>query len=320
MQEELSEVIGAPVRRDTPLSEHTTFRIGGPARYLCVVRDAEKALRALLAARRRKIPCMLLGHGSNVLFSDAGYDGLIVSYQADRIEVDGRRIWVEGGASLTRLVAVAARQGLEGLTFATGIPGTVGGALHGNAGAYGISLGEKLVEAVLVAPDGSGRRTAKPSDLSLAYRSTELRSTGELVESLTLELEEGDRRHIWSEIDRITEHRLGRLPPAELPSAGSFFRNLPPPSPGEHRVAAGKLLDECGCKGLRVGDAAVYEKHANIVVNLGHATAREVLRLVEEMQRRVRERFDIQLQPEVKIIMKAPPTLLGTVNAAKPYS
>jgi len=250
---------------------------------------------------------MLLGQGSNVLFSDAGFDGLVVIYQAERVEVHGRRIWVEGGAPLGRLVTAAARQGLSGFSFAAGIPGSVGGALHGNAGAYGTSIGDKLVEAVLVSPDGASRRSVRPEDLALEYRSTALRQTGELVESVTLELEEGDRREIWAEIERIVEHRRGRLPPPELPSAGSFFRNLPPPQPGEHRLAAGKLLDECGCKGLRVGDAAVFEGHANIVVNLGHATAREVLRLVEEMQRRVRERFDIQLRPEVKIIMKAPP-------------
>lgn len=305
MQAELSEAIGAPLRRGAPLAEYTTFRIGGPARYLCLLRDAEKVVRALLAARRLELPCLLLGHGSNVLFSDEGYDGLVVSYQAARVEVHGRKLWAEGGAPYARLVEVAARHGLTGLGFAAGIPGTVGGALHGNAGAYGKAIGDLLVEAVLISPDGRSRRVVGPEELALGYRRSALSRTGELVESVTLRLAEGDRRQIWAEIESVLEHRERRLPPRGVACAGSFFKNLPPPRPGEHRLAAGKLLDECGCRGLRVGDAAVYEEHANIVVNKGRATARQVLRLAEEMQRRVRERFDVQLHPEVKIILRA---------------
>ena len=294
-------MIGAPVLRNAPLSQYTTFRIGGPARYLCVVRDAAAVARALAMARKKELRCQILGQGSNVLFSDDGFDGLVLVYRADRVEIDGRRIWAEGGARYARLVELAARNGLAGLSFAAGIPGTVGGALHGNAGAYGRSIGDILEEAVLVSPDGKGRRRAKPSQLRLDYRTSALKASGELVESLTLVLEEARPADIWAEVDDHLEHRAGRLPPPGLPCAGSFFRNLPPPKPGEHRVPAGKLLDECGCKGLRVGDAAVYEHHANIIINLGHATAKQVLTLAEEMQRRVRERFDLQLVPEVKI-------------------
>lgn len=314
MQFELSDAIGAPVRQMAPLSEHTTFRIGGPARYLVIARSGEQLVRALLAARQRDLRCQVLGQGSNVLFSDEGFDGLVVVCRFAQVEVAGRRIWAEGGASWARVAALAARHGLAGLAFAAGIPGTIGGALHGNAGAFGRSIGDCLVEAVLVAPDGTSRRQVAPEELKLDYRSTALAQTGEVVESMTLELEEGDRAAIWAEMERNLEHRRTRIPPLELPSAGSFFRNLPPPAPGEQRLAAGKLLDECGCRGLRVGDAQVYERHANIIVNLGHATARQVLTLVEEMQRRVRERFGLQLVPEVKIFARprrsaAPPSL-----------
>jgi UDP-N-acetylmuramate dehydrogenase len=301
VQFELSDAIGAPVRQMAPLSEHTTIRIGGPARYLLLARSAEQMVRALVAARQRDLKCQVLGHGSNVLFSDEGFDGLVVVCSFDRVEVDGLRIRAEGGASWGHVAALAARHGLAGMSFAAGIPGTIGGALHGNAGAFGRSIGECLVEAVLVTPDGAGRRRATASELGLDYRSTALGTTGEVVESMTLELQAGDRSAIWQEMERNLEHRRTRVPPLELPSAGSFFRNLPPPAPGEQRLPAGKLLDECGCRGLRVGDAQVYERHANIIVNLGHATARQVLTLAEEMQRRVRERFGLQLVPEVKI-------------------
>jgi UDP-N-acetylmuramate dehydrogenase len=315
VQFDLSDAIGASVRQGAPLSEHTTFRIGGPARYLVITRSAEQLVRALLAAHQRTLRCQVLGQGSNVLFSDEGFDGLVVVCRFDQVEVDGRRIWAEGGASWSKVAALAARHGLAGLAFAAGIPGTIGGALHGNAGAFGRAIGDCLVEAVLVAPDGASRRRVGPEELKLDYRSTALGQTGEVVESLTLELEEGDRAAIWEEMEQHLEHRRARIPPLELPSAGSFFRNLPPPAAGEQRQAAGKLLDQCACRGLRVGDAQVYERHANIIVNLGHATAKQVLTLVEEMQRRVRERFGLQLVPEVKIFAHprrsstAPPSL-----------
>lgn len=302
MQWELSEAIGAPVRRNAPLSEYTTFRIGGPATYLCVVRSTEQVLRALIAAKKRKVRCQVLGQGSNVLFADEGFDGLIVVYRANRIEVDGERIWCEGGTRFVRLVEMAARHGLQGLGFAAGIPGTVGGALSGNAGAYGRSIGDLLEEAVIISPDGATRRAVGPEELGLEYRSSGLKTSGELVESLTLRLESGERATLWQEIEEHLDHRRGRLPPPSVGSAGSFFKNLPPPEPGAHRLAAGKLLDECGCKGLRVGDAQVYQKHANIIVNRGHATAKQVVTLAMEMQRRVRERFDVQLVPEVRIM------------------
>jgi UDP-N-acetylmuramate dehydrogenase len=302
VQWELSDAIGAPIRRNAPLSEYTTFRIGGPATYLCVVRSTEQVLRALLIAKKKDVRCLVLGQGSNVLIADEGFDGLVVVYRANRIEVEGTRIWTEGGTRFVRLVEVAARHGLAGLGFAAGIPGTVGGALYGNAGAYGRAIGDLLEEAVVIAADGSRRRTLRQEALGLDYRTSSLRSTGELVESLTLRLEEGDRPALWQEIEENLDHRRKRLPPPSLGSAGSFFKNLAPPSPGAHRLAAGQLLDECGCKGLRVGDAEVYEKHANIIVNRGHATAKQVVTLAMEMQRRVRERFDRQLVPEVKIM------------------
>jgi UDP-N-acetylmuramate dehydrogenase len=301
VQFELSDAIGVPVREKTPLSEYTTIRIGGPARFLCVARSAEQVVRALLAAKKKQLRCQLLGLGSNVLFSDDGFDGLVIVYRAEHVEVDGRTIWAEAGASYSRIVELAARHGLAGLSFAAGIPGTVGGALFGNAGAFGQSIGDRLKEAVLISPDGGGRRQVTADDLKLDYRSSDLSSTGEIVESLVLELEEGDRGELWAEIEKNLEHRSQRIPPSNLPSAGSFFKNLPPETPGAQRVAAGKLLDECGCKGLRVGDAQVYENHANIIVNLGHATSKQVLTLAHEMQRRVRDTFGKQLVPEVKI-------------------
>jgi len=298
---ELSDAIGAPVRQEVPLAEHTTIRIGGPARYLCVARTTEQLGRAMKAASDLGLGLQVLGGGSNVLFSDSGFDGLVLVVGPGRVELDGVRMWAEAGAPYADLVRLAARKGLAGLSFAAGIPGTVGGALWGNAGAYGKAIGDLLVGAVVVGADGRRRQVTR-DELRLGYRTSALAETGEVVESVTLELEPGEPQAIWAEVEGNLRRRRERLPGPELPSAGSFFKNLPPPAPGESRVPAGKLLDECGCKGLRVGDAMVYERHANVIVNVGRATAAQVLQLAREMRRRVRERFGVALEPEVRIL------------------
>ena len=304
MQDKLSETIGTPVRLDAPLSDYTTFRIGGPARYLCVARSGEQLAKCLEAARESDVAFQVLGGGSNVLFDDGGFDGLVVVVGTGRVEVEGTTIWAEAGAPLSDVVDLACRAGLSGLAHAAGIPGTVGGALCGNAGAYGKAIGDRLVEAVVLSRDGTERRRVGPEELALGYRTSALKTTEDIVESISIELEEGDQATIWQEVGEVLERRRERLPEPSAACAGSFFKNLPPPRPGEHRTAAGKLLDECGCKGLRVGDAQVFERHANIIVNVGRATAREVLRLAAEMRRRVEERFDVTLEPEVKVLVR----------------
>jgi len=304
VHDQLSEAIRAPIRLDAPLADYTTFHIGGPARYLCVARSAEELARALEAAREHELPLEVLGGGSNVLFDDDGFDGLVVVVGAGRVEVEGTRVWAEGGAPFAEVVDLACRKGLAGLAYAAGIPGSVGGALCGNAGAYGKAIGDLLVEAVIVSRDGRGGRKVGRKALDLDYRTSALKRSGDIVESVTFELQEGDSDAIWREVDAVLARRKERLPGPDLPSAGSFFKNLPPPGPGEHRVPAGKLLDECDCKGLRVGGAQVYDKHANIIVNRGRATAAEVIRLASEMRRRVEERFGTVLEPEVKTLVK----------------
>ena len=315
MQDFLAEQIGAPVRLDAPLADHATFRIGGPARYLCVARRATHLARALEVAAARSLPVLVLGGGSNVLLDDRGFDGLVVVVADSGVEVDGTRLHARAGAAFAELAELASRRGLAGLAFAAGIPGTVGGALSGNAGAFGRAIGDRLVEAVLLSGDGATRRRAGPGELGLGYRSSVLGRTGEVVESLTLELEPGDPASIWQEMESNLDRRWERLPRPPLGSAGSFFKNLPPAAPGEPRQAAGRLLDECGCKGLRVGDAMVFDGHANIIVNAGHARAVDVLRLAAEMRRRVLERFGVALAPEVKVLARDPS---GSVWSERP--
>jgi len=301
MQRRLEERIGAIVREGVLLREYTTLRIGGPARYLCDVDSATALVAAFDAARAEGLDTVVLGEGSNLLFLDGGFDGLVIRNRLRGLERDGEIVEVASGESFHGLIERLAEWGLAGLEFAAGVPGTVGGAVFGNAGCYGRAIGDAIEEVRLVGADGA-RRTCEPQALDFRYRHSALRRSGEIVESVRLRLEPGDPAALRQTIDEHLAVRSSKHPPREVPSAGSWFRNLDPTEEGGRRVAAGLLLDQVGCKGLRVGDAAVFEGHANIVINLGHATAAEILELTREMKLRVRGRFGVELVEEVRQI------------------
>jgi len=217
-------------------------------------------------------------------------------------------VHVECGADFTDLILRCRDQGLAGLEFAAGIPGSVGGALYGNAGCYGEDIGRYTVECTIATPDGAMVETRPAAWFEFAYRDSLLKRDARVLLSCLLQLRSGDRGESTRIIEEKLEIRRVKHPQWRTePTAGSYFKNLPPDwrmpgaklSPGTHRVAAGQLLDECDCRGLRIGDAMVFEKHANIIVNVGRATAREVLQLAAEMKRRVREKFAVELEEEV---------------------
>jgi len=297
--ERLANEIGVEVLRGVPLSERTTLRVGGEARWLCEARDADTMATALAVAHDLSLPVLLLGGGSNLLVGDGGFDGLVVHNRVLGVHVEEETATAAAGESFHGVIEQLADAGLAGLGFAAGVPGSVGGAVFGNAGCYGRAIGDRIVEVVLVGPDGRSRRAVNREQLAFEYRNCVLQASGDVVESVTLRLEQDDPDTLRKEIEANLDVRRSKHP-VDLPSAGSYFKNLPPDKPGDRRVAAGLLLDRCGCKGLRVGDAAVFERHANIIVNLGSATAKDVLALADEMKRRVRERFAVALTEEVR--------------------
>ncbi len=276
-----------------PLSRHTSYRIGGPADLYLVPED-EGDLRGLLARTSREgFPLFILGNGSNVLVHDAGVKGLVVDVRraTGRIRKDGERIWAGAGVELDLLTAWSVEEGLDGLAELSGIPGTVGGAVRMNAGAFGRTISDFLTEVRALTPDGREVRLSW-DEIGFGYRKAE-GLEGLVVLSAAFRLQRGDRKALWERRGEVLRRRSERQP-LEHPSAGSTFKR----PPGDY---AGRLIEEAGCKGMRVGDAMVSPKHANFIVNLGKAEASDVWALIRTVRERVWERFGIWLELEVEL-------------------
>ena len=315
LEEHLRRALGDGLLTQEPLRHHTTFRIGGPADYYFAAHVPDQLVAALRAATELGIPVFLLGGGSNLLVSDEGFRGLVVRNACDEVEFDGTAAHIGCGADFLDLIYQCRDRELSGLEFAAGIPGSVGGALYGNAGCYGEDIGSYTIECTITSLDGSKVETKPASWFQFAYRDSRLKRDPRVLISCLLQLRKGNRAEIQKVIDEKLEIRRVKHPQWRVePTAGSYFKNLPPDwqmpgakhSPGTRRVPAGQLLDEVGCRGLRVGDAMVFAKHANIIVNAGHASAREVLELAAIMKARVRERFGVELEEEVMFLGPRP--------------
>lgn len=315
LEERLRRALGDGLLTQEPLRHHTTFRIGGPADYFLAAKAPDDLVTALRTAHELALPCFLLGGGSNLLVSDEGFRGLVVRNAAERVEFDGTAVYVEGGADYLEFIRTCRGRSLAGLAYAAGIPGSVGGALYGNAGCYGQDIGSRTIECTVATLDGRSVETLPASWFEFAYRDSRLKREPRAILSCLLQLEPGDGDAIQREIDEKLEIRRVKHPQwRSEPTAGSYFKNLPPGftapglplSPGTQRVPAGALLDSCECRGMRVGDAMVFPKHANILVNVGHASARDVLELAEQMKARVRERFGVELEEEVMFLGEKP--------------
>ena len=298
---------------DEPMSRHTTLQIGGPADYFYEAKHGEDVPRALAAAAEAELPVFVLGGGSNLLVSDEGFRGMVLHVACDAVAFDLQEdvATVEAGKDFLEFIYLCRDRERAALEFASGVPGDIGGAIHGNAGCYGHSIGEFVIDGVLAPKGGSPAFTVDAAWFEFEYRESRLKQqqTHVLVES-RLKLAPARRDDIQAVIDDKLEERRVKHPQWRTePTAGSYFKNLPPPSPGAHRVPAGKVLDEAHCRGLRVGDAMVFAKHANIIVNAGHATAQEVLTLGEIMKRRAQKISGIWLEEEV-LFVGARPTFL----------
>ncbi len=286
---------GIVLLENEPLCDHTSFRIGGPARLFALPKTVEQLAHLLQFAAQNGLEYAVIGNGSNLLAPDEGYDGLVIRTpeQAPCWDEEQSTVTVASGWSMTRLSAEAAQRGLTGLTFAQGIPGTVGGAVVMNAGAYGGQIADTLVSSRCLTPEGI--RTLTAEEHKLAYRhSVYAENPGWVCLEATFRLVPGDKEAILAEMADYAQRRRDKQP-LEWPSAGSTFKR-----PEGH--FAGKLIEDAGLKGFTVGGAQVSEKHAGFVINKGGATCADVLSLMEQVSERVFAQFGVRLEPEVKIL------------------
>jgi len=288
----LQKKITGAVRTGEPLARHTSFRIGGPADLFVEPETMEELAAIVSVLRRERLPAFLLGNGTNLLVGDAGFRGVVIRLGRDFREFycEGQTL-VSGSAVLLSVLArEACRQGFTNLEFASGIPGTLGGALFMNAGAHGRSIGEFVLEATVLDPD-CRVHTLGPEEIGFSYRESRL-DPGTLICRAKLSLLPGSAEDIEEKRRKYSDFRAARQP--RLPNAGSIFKN----PPGD---AAGRLLEAAGLKGLRVGGAVISEQHANFIVNCGSATARDVLELIDVARQSVKIKFGVELEMEIKV-------------------
>jgi UDP-N-acetylmuramate dehydrogenase len=282
------------LEREIPLAPLCAYRVGGPAEYLFAARETELLRHAVIVGRELGLPVTVLGRATNVLVSDDGLRGLVVLTRNEKTTVKDELATAGAGTTLPVLVATLVERGLGGLEFAGNIPGSVGGAVVGNAGAYGHAVADVLVNAKLLA--GPETVTAAPGEIGFGYRTSSLKTTRTTVLlEATFALHEGMRSAMLQEIARDAELRRSKHP-LEYASCGSYFKNPSPERP------AARLIEEAGLKGLRVGRAEVSDKHANFLVALPGAGAADIRRLADEVRRRVLDRFGVRLEEEVTLL------------------
>lgn len=290
------------VKRNELLKNHCTYRIGGPARVLLVAKNIDEIVAGLEMARKDKLPFFVLGGGSNLLFSDAGFDGLVIKIENNFIDIiekkeNGVSLLSGAGTPLAALVNFARDNSLSGMEWAAGIPGTFGGAIRGNAGAFGHDMGEAVlrVEALEVSLEKIIKKAIDKNDCEFSYRNSVFKKNKNLIiVGAEIFLQKGDRATIAATMDECAAKKKSSQPLDYL-SAGSVFAN-------PDGFFAGKIIEDCGFKGKAVGGAQVSEKHANFIVNLGNAKASDVLELILQIKIAAKEKFAVELKEEIEVV------------------
>ena len=294
--ERFSNLLGnEKIRINEPMNRHTTFRIGGPADYFLLPSSSEEVKGILEICKEESLQYFILGNGSNLLVSDEGYRGVIIQLYRNYggLTVEGTEIRAGAGVLLSQIAAAARNESLTGFEFAGGLPGTLGGAVVMNAGAYGGELKDVLKEAVVMDREGN-IFTVPVEKLAMGYRTSLVKTAGYLVLEAVISLKKGSQEEIRDTMKDLADRRISKQP-LEYPSAGSTFKR-------PEGYFAGKLIMDAGLRGYQVGGAQVSEKHCGFVINKGNATAADVCRLMADVQAKVQEQFGVTLEPEVKFL------------------
>lgn len=296
LYEELCDLLGEDkVLIDEPMSRHTTFKVGGPADYFVIPEGPEEIKEVITLLKREDIPYYILGNGSNLLVGDKGYRGVIIQMykNLNRIDTKGNQIYAQAGALLSKIAAEAQAKSLTGFEFASGIPGTMGGAVMMNAGAYGGEMSHVLINATILTQEGV-IKTLTLDELELGYRTSIIARNGYVVLEAVIGLKPGNPEEIHVLMEELKEKRVTKQP-LEYASAGSTFKR-------PEGYFAGKLIEDAGLRGFRVGNAQVSAKHCGFVINRGGATAAEIVALMDHVVDKVEAVSGVRLKPEVKRI------------------
>ena len=296
MLEKLQKLLGeAKVLVKEPMASHTTFRIGGPADYFVLPETVEELAAILKLCKEEKVPYFILGNGSNLLVGDKGFRGVVVQLYKnfDGMTIEGTTVTAKAGAMLVRVAKESGKAGLTGLEFASGIPGTIGGAMVMNAGAYGGELKDVVTAVTVLTKDGEIKKLSG-EEMNFRYRGSVVEDEDYIVLEAVMELKEGNLEEIQARMAELTLQRKTKQP-IEFPSAGSTFKR-------PEGYFAGKLIQDAGLRGFQVGGAQVSEKHCGFVINAGGATASDVMSLMQQVTDKVNEEFGVTLEPEVKRI------------------
>ncbi len=313
----MNSITSIQVKKREPLAPFTTFKIGGTAKYFAAANSVEELKQLIEAAQKENLPVFILGGGSNILISDKGFDGLVIKIKMAKIEVENNLLKVEAGALLSQAVKTALANNLAGLEWATDIPGTIGGAIHGNAGAYGQAISDNL-ELISVWRNGK-IENLKKEECGFDYRQSIFNQEGnrDIIISAVLRLAPGEAKEAAAKTKEIIAERRQRI--ASGFSAGSVFKNiklsaeemaefknkfstLPEKFVDYQKIPAGWLIEQCGLKGKSVGGAKVSEKHAGMIINFNHATAEDVIMLISIIKQKVRTQFGLQLMEEIECV------------------
>ena len=304
------------VKENILLKNYTTFKVGGPAKYFLVAKNKEDIIKAILVAKKFhpvrdyrdnkkaqrkqisngvKLPFFVLGGGSNTLVSDRGFKGLVIKVESRMLKVEGSSIYAEAGVSLSESVSTALENNLAGLEWTAGIPGTIGGAIYGNAGAFGKSMGDSVKKVEVLDTKDLRFKICDLRKCKFGYRDSAFkRNKNLIILSVTLQLKKGNKKEIEKKIKEYLKYRK-KNQPLNFPSAGSIFKNPP-------GFFAAKLIEDCGLTGKKIGKAKISEKHANFILNLGGAKAKDVKKLIKLIKQKVKKKFGVKLEEEIQYL------------------
>ena len=292
-KELITKIEKSRIYLNEPMLKHTTFKIGGPADIFIKANTQEELQYILEIAKKNNVPVTIIGNGSNVLVKESGIRGIVIKLDLKEIIIDNNKMYVEAGVLLPKLARVACNNNLEGLESLAGIPGSFGGAIYMNSGAHGVEIGNNIIDITYINEDLE-IKTIKKENANFSYRKSIFQEKNWIILSGNIQLKKGKQEEIKKKMEQYLETRIHNQP-LNLPNAGSVFKR------GENYITA-KLIDECGLKGYRIGEAEVSKKHAGFIVNTGNATAEDVLKLIEYIKQKVKEKHNVNLQTEIIIL------------------